>query len=719
MHIGPIRRRDALPALLIALAIGTAAASPAFDRLHGLSVDALTALRWHAFGRSREPRSSPAVVVALDEESYRTPPFRGTPNVTWTREIGRVLTAIVDGGAKVVGFDVVFPTSIEQSEIPFGGETLGERVRGFDRDFLRTLATAARAGKVVLGEIQHRAEPILPAPGQRTAVGQQRNIRPLNVYNDLDDVVRRVTLTFIVDGRSVPSLSVELASRALGSEPELAADGTMVLGGYRIPSLVPNTIALNFEGGADDIPTFSLADLHACIGKDSEFFRRNFDGKVVILGTLLDVEDRKVTSKRYATAPEGAFAERCALPPSPAGTNSPRDTISGVYVQATAVNNLLNRNALTELGRIGTGLLAAAIVSLAAMAALILGPAAATLAYAGLGLAWTAGATFAFKQAVVLPLAEPLLAGIVALAATVGYRFVVTDRDKRALRSTFALYLAPALVEKMMASNEAPALGGETRNVTLFFSDLAGFSTISEKMSPTEVVGLMNEYLSAMTDIIEEHAGFVDKYVGDAIAAVFGAPVDDPYHARNAVLAALRCRGRLEEINRAGRAFGSHQLSQRIGLNSGEALVGNIGSRRRFNYTAMGDAVNLASRLEGANKYFGTFIMASEATVARTGSVFRWRELDAIRVKGRSQPVRIFEPLAEAGQETPEQTSRAAVYAQGLACWRARDFAGAIVHFARIAHADPPAALFLERAKRLDLSPPEPDWEPVNSLEDK
>ena len=369
MHIGPIRWRDAIAALAIALVAGLIAVSPAFERLHGLSIDALTALRWRAFGQMHDPRSSPTVVVALDEESYRTPPFAGTPNVTWTREIGRVLTAVVAGGAKVVGFDVVFPTSIEQSEIPFGDETLGEKVRGFDRDFLRALALAARANKLVLGEIQHGDQPILPAPGQRIAVGQQQNIRPLNVYNDPDDVVRRVPLTFVVDGGTVPSMSVELASRAKGATLQSEPDGTMTLGGYRIPTLAANTTTLNFDGGADDIPTFSLADLRACIDKDPEFFHRQFDGKVVIVGTLLDVEDRKVTSKRYATAPEGAFAERCALGGTSIRTNAPRDSISGVYVQATAVNNLMRGDALREFGRLGTGLLALTISGLAAAAA--------------------------------------------------------------------------------------------------------------------------------------------------------------------------------------------------------------------------------------------------------------------------------------------------------------------------------------------------------------
>jgi adenylate cyclase len=257
------------------------------------------------------------------------------------------------------------------------------------------------------------------------------------------------------------------------------------------------------------------------------------------------------------------------------------------------------------------------------------------------------------------------------------------------------------------------------RNVTVFFSDIAGFSSIAEEMTPAALVTLMNAYLSAMTDIIEECGGYVDKYIGDSIVAVFGAPADDPEHARNAVRAALRCRARLAELNRLDPAFQGRRVGHRIGLNSGEALVGNIGSRRRFNYTVMSDAVNLASRLEGANKYFGTSIMASEMTVALTGASFAWRELDAIRVKGRHQPVRIHEPLAEAGSVAPEQAAHAATYAEGLARWRARDFHGAAEILRPLAEADPPAATLLARSVALDLHPPGPDWEPVFTLEGK
>jgi class 3 adenylate cyclase len=716
----PIRLRDASAALVIALFAGTVAVLPALDMLRGLSIDTLTALRWRIYGHIHAPASSPAVVVALDEETYRTPPFEGTPNITWTREIGQVLNAIVAGGAKVVGFDIVFPTSIEQSEIPFGDSTLGAKIRGFDADFLRLLALQARAGKLVLGEVQHRDYPILPAPGQRLAVGRQRNMRSLNVYDDPDDVVRRIPLTVTIDSVALPSMAVELAGRALGVSPQIAPDGAMTLAGYRIPAVVPNTLTLNFDGGANPIPTFSLADLRACNEKgDADFFRHYFDGKVVLIGTRLDVEDRQITSKRFATAPENTGGPRCALPAPPASARFARESIPGVYIHATAVNNLIDRDALTELGRLSRGLISAALAATAAAAVLALPLLGAVIVFLAMAAAWTAAATEAFTHALSLPLIEPLFAGILGLVAAIGFRFLVADKDGRLLRKSFALYLAPAVIEKMMASNKPPALGGEMRNVTVFFSDVANFSSISEALAPTDLVALMNEYLSAMTDIIQEHGGFVDKYIGDAIVAVFGAPLSDPDHASNAVGAALRCCRRLNELLPTMAALHGGKLAQRIGLNSGDALVGNIGSRQRFNYTVMGDAVNLASRLEGANKYFGTSVVVSESTVELARARYIWRELDVIRVVGRTEPVRIYEPLALIGEETPTQAASAAAYANGLERWRARDFGGCAEYLQAGAAADRPSAILLERAKMLVTQPPGTGWDAVTTLDAK
>ena len=696
------------------------AVSPALDRLHGLSLDVLTALRFEMFGNRHRPETSPAVVVAIDEESYRTSPFKGSPMLTWTGEIGRVLNAVVEGGAKVVGFDIVIPTSIEQSEIPFGEGMLGERVRGFDRDFLRALAGAAAPGKVVLGEQLRGNEPFRPSPGQRIAVRQQQNIRPLNTVTDSDDVVRRMPLSFTVNGARVPGMALELAARAQNATPEFAADGSVTLAGYKIPAAVPDTMTINFEAGADDIPTYSLADLRACALKgDKDYFKRAFDGKVVLIGTVLDNEDRKLTSKRFATGLEGALAPRCAGEGKPAMAGFKRSSIAGIYIHATAVNNLIRNDAAIELGRHATFAIAALIALLAAAGALLFAPVGAAAAFVVLATVGLVDAVVAFKYGTVIPIVEPFVAGLGALALTIGYRFVVADKDRRLLQKSFGLYLAPDVINRMLSSNRLPELGGETREVTVFFSDLEGFSKIAEQITPDRLTALMNQYLSDMTDIIESHGGYVDKYIGDSIVAVFGAPADDPDHAAKAALAALDCCAKLAGLNRDAAAFREHPLAQRIGINSGEAVVGNLGSRRRFNYSVMGDTVNLASRLEGANKFYGTTIIAAEATVRLAGEGFVWRELDAVRVKGRTQALKIFELVARAPELTEAQQNAITGYAEGLAHWRAREFAAAAACFGRAAASDRAAAMFRDRSQQLAASPPGADWDAVRTLLEK
>ena len=497
-------------------------------------------------------------------------------------------------------------------------------------------------------------------------------------------------------------MAVELAARA----PAERRAGAMTLPATDHACRTPST--LNFEGGADDIPTYSLADLRACAEKgDKDFFRRHFDGKVVLIGTVLDVEDRKITSKRFATAPEGARAARCALPAPAAGQKFTRDSIAGVYVHATAVNNLIRGDALIEFGRGRHRRWSRSrwrrwrprprwrSARRRRRSRML-----------GLAAAWTAGATVAFREALALPLIEPLLAG--ARRARHHDRLPLRRRrpeQAAAAPELRALSRAGGDREDDGVEQAAGARRRDAQRHGVFLRHRRTSPSFAEKIAPAELVAAMNEYLSAMTDIIEAHGGFVDKYIGDAIVAVFGAPLDDPDHAANAVRAALQCAARLPELDRVAAAFGGRRLRQRIGLNTGEALVGNIGSRRRFNYTVMGDMVNLASRLEGANKFFGTTIMASETTVALTGDAFAWRELDAIRVKGRAQAVKIYEPLGLAG----EVAAGAGGARQGLCRGpralprpRLRRRRGA---FRAFAADDPPAALFLERAQEFAAQP--------------
>jgi adenylate cyclase len=713
-----IGRRDIVAAILIALVAGAVFTSPPLGTLQGLSLDILTALRGKLVGDHRDPATSPVVVVAIDGETYDTPPFKGSPTQTWTREIGRMLGSISDGGAKVIGFDVIFPSSIEQSEIPFGDAPLGTRMRGFDRDYLIALRQLSDNRKLVLGEILSNDHQEKPDRAQQLAV--RNNIRALNVHTDTDDVIRRMPLSFSIDSKPVPTMAVELAARALGGKPEIAPSGTTELSGYAIPSAVPNTLTLNFRGLGRDVPTFSFADLRACVEKgDRDFFHRAFYGKVVLLGTALNFEDRKLTSMRLSGGYDGTPGPRCALPAPASTAQKARSDIAGVFVHATVVRNLIERDAVTELGFPARTILTIAFAAIIACAACMLAPGGAVIAWIVLTAVYAAVTVSAFVHALALPLTEPALASLAALAMMIGYRFVLADRDERFLRKSFAFYLAPEVIDTMVTSGKMPALGGEMRNVTMFFSDLSGFSSIAETMTPGELVTLMNEYLSAMTDIIESHRGYVDKYIGDSIVAMFGAPADDPAHACNAVHAALKCHEKLAELNAGSAAFAGRGLSHRIGLNSGEAVVGNIGSRRRFNYTVMSDTVNVASRLEGANKYYGTAIMASETTMAQTGDTFAWRELDAIRVMGRGEAIRVFEPLADTGTESGDQKKVAAAYAEGLACWRAREFTKAAEAFEGAATLDPASALFAKRARQHASKPPPSDWTPVNTLEGK
>ena len=295
------------------------------------------------------------------------------------------------------------------------------------------------------------------------------------------------------------------------------------------------------------------------------------------------------------------------------------------------------------------------------------------------------------------------------------------DRDKRYLRRTFSYYLAPAVVDRLVAGNKPPALGGETRNLTVLFSDLEKFTSLSEKFTPEELVTFLNSYLSAMTDIIEAFEGFVDKYIGDAIVAVFGAPVDDPEHAQHAVYAALACRARIAELQRELQIPDGAVLNARIGINSGPILVGNIGSRKRFNYTVMGDAVNLAARLEAANKAYNSRILVSDSTVARCGTDITFREVDRVGVVGRDEPLTIFEPIDRLDSITPGQRNVVSRYAQALSAYRASQFAEAAEMFQALTSEtqDPVSGAMLERALHYAAAPPPADWGGITRLESK
>ena len=304
-----------------------------------------------------------------------------------------------------------------------------------------------------------------------------------------------------------------------------------------------------------------------------------------------------------------------------------------------------------------------------------------------------------------LPVAPSLVACAAASLTALLVNYAVEGRQRRFIKQAFNQYLHPAVIDQLLSHPERLRLGGERREITVFFSDLQGFSSFSEQLDPEALTSLLNDYLTAMTDIILDQGGTVDKYVGDAIVAFWNAPLDQPDHAGRAVRTALLCQEGLDRLRPELSRRAGHDLQMRIGLNTGVAVVGNLGSQRRFDYTVLGDAVNLASRLEGANKEFGTSVLLTDSTRRQLDAEIAVREIGKVVVTGREEPVRIFTllpPGAEAGALD--------AFAAALADYTVGEFPAAAEAFARLAGTDPVAAAYARRCRELAANPP-PSWD--------
>ena len=303
-----------------------------------------------------------------------------------------------------------------------------------------------------------------------------------------------------------------------------------------------------------------------------------------------------------------------------------------------------------------------------------------------------------------------------------GMKFIKEESQRRFIKLAFSHYLSPKVIENIIKDPDSFKLGGESRTITTFFSDIAKFSTISEKLAPTELVSLLNEYLSAMTDILLQHDGTIDKYEGDAIMAFFGAPHFLKDHAVKACHTAIEMQKTLADMRTTWRKQGRDQLYVRIGMNTGEAVVGNMGSRTRMDYTVMGDSVNLASRLEGANKYYSTSVMISENTYREARDYIEVRKLDMIRVVGKEEPITVYEVLAKKGELSDQTQELLEKYDHGLELFMQRDWDRAKASFRaglRIVEDDGPCKTYIERCTEFSKNPPSKNWDGVYRLKSK
>ena len=306
---------------------------------------------------------------------------------------------------------------------------------------------------------------------------------------------------------------------------------------------------------------------------------------------------------------------------------------------------------------------------------------------------------------------------------------IVTERrTKEQIKGTFETYMDPRIVAGIIQHPDSMKLSGDKRVVTVFFSDMEKFSSISEQMTPAGLVNMINHYLTLASESIRRHNGVIDKYIGDAIMAFWGPPfTSENEHAKLACFAALDQLSILEEFRRmlpdlTGFRKGLPTINIRLGLATGDVIVGNIGSNTSRNYTVMGDTVNIASRLEGASKQYGTRLLISEQTQVMARDAIETRELDSIRVVGKSEPVRIFELLARKGELEQATIDLRESFERGLNAYRNRDWDRAQAYFAaclEINLADGPAQLFIERLQYVRDHPPAEDWDGVWSLTEK
>ena len=322
---------------------------------------------------------------------------------------------------------------------------------------------------------------------------------------------------------------------------------------------------------------------------------------------------------------------------------------------------------------------------------------------------------------VVLPLANSLLTISLLYALNMSWGYFVESRTKRQLTGLFGQYVPPELVEEMSRDPEHYSMAGRKAELTVLFSDIRGFTTISEGLEPDELATLMNQYLGAMTIIVRQHRGTLDKYIGDAIMAFWGAPVDDAEHAKNAVLTALEMQAALGDLNKKFAQRGWPILKIGVGVNSGSMTVGDMGSSVRQSYTVMGDAVNLGSRLEGITKQYGVGIVVGEATRELLKKEFVFRELDRVRVKGKDAPVGIYEPLGEEGKVSREDLEGLKLWNQALRAYRAQAWDQAEVMLLNLTRINPCYLydLYGERIQHLRREPPGENWDGVTTFETK
>jgi adenylate cyclase len=404
------------------------------------------------------------------------------------------------------------------------------------------------------------------------------------------------------------------------------------------------------------------------------------------------------------------------------GVNPFEEEYMNVGTHASVVNTILSGRFLDSLPWWASALAALGLAVAVYLLTRRLGPLPSILVGLGfLVLIAALGLGFFLVTGTYLKMLTPVLTVFFTLFVLILVKFLAEEKEKSYIRNAFSHYLSTDVINELLADPDKLKLGGEKKLLTAMFTDVRQFSTISETMDPTDLVKLLNAYLTEMSNIILELRGTIDKYEGDAIIAFFGAPLSFTDHAARACSAAVRMKKMEKFLNEhfLAEKLSTTPLATRIGINTGEMVVGNMGTAQKMDYTIMGNSVNLASRLEGVNKQYGTWILASEATRQEAGEAFAWRQMDRVRVVGISQPVRLYELLDERSAVDASTLAAVEIFHKAQAMFEARDWdkaAGLFEEVQRLLPGDGPAEVFLKRCRAFKEKPPAENWDGVFSL---
>jgi adenylate cyclase len=698
---------------------------PGLADLEGFTVDA----RFRARG-PREPATDRIVIVGLDDKTRDE-----ASDVFQTRRgWARLIDALAGYDPKLVALDLFFstPEVILPDALASRVDELDRRLPpGVDGDYAaareaiaqvadelrgdaKLAAAVARAKRVYLGAnfllgngVASAPEPVGLEParhgevadagggGQRRPASADRVVFTLpaiakgavgagavNAYRDADGVVRRLPLVIEYAGRHYMSLGLAVALAELGKPNDtsyIVGAPTLAAAGHALPVTVAGSAQLDMLGKGR-FAMVSAADVLAHRAP-----REALAGKLVFVGYTFATYD-KVATPLDATA-------------------------DGIELHATLAENVLADRLLVRTGPIAsivaTLLLCAIVVAAQLRRVRRRAWVPPVLALAAI-LAYLAIAYLMFLRGTVVAIAAPVLAtGVVVIAATIG-GLATEGREKAHLRAVFSQYVSRSVVDRILADPAKARLGGERKELTVLFSDIRGFSQLAEGLRPEVLASFLQEYLTPMTELVLESGGTLDKYIGDAVMAIWSAPIDFPDHAARACDVALAMQAALVTLNQKWVVEGRPEIAIGIGVNTGQMAVGNMGSAARFDYTVLGDQVNLASRLEGLTKEYGVGILVGEATMRAAGDRFVFREIDLVRVKGRAGAAPVYELCGRHGESTASLTG----FADALAAYRRREFEAARSAFAAIDR-DPAAAAMATRCSVLSGSPPPADWDGV------